>query len=76
MIWILLLYILPLLISVIGVYFLVKSYKGTIEDFLKPLPNLFIPIINILAIVATIFVLIQKFLHEDESWQNFKNKKL
>jgi hypothetical protein len=76
MIWILLLYILPLLISVIGAYFLVKSNEGTIEDFLKSLPYLFIPLFNIAAVVAGIYFFIQKFLHEDESWQNFKNKKL
>ena len=76
MIWILLLYVLPLLISIVGVYFLVKREGGTIKEFLEPLPYLLIPLFNILAIIATAFVLIEKFLDEDESWQNFKNKKL
>ena len=76
MIWILLFYVLPLLISIVGVYFLVKREGGTIKEFLEPLPYLLIPLFNILAIIATAFVLIEKFLDEDESWQNFKNKKL
>jgi hypothetical protein len=76
MIWILLLYVLPLLISVIGAYFLVKRDGGAVKEFLEPLPYLFIPLLNILAIVAGIIALIADFLDEDESWQNFKNKKL
>jgi hypothetical protein len=76
MIWILLLYVLPLLISVVGVYFLVKRDGGSIKDFLEPLPFLLIPLFNILAIVAGVIALITDFLDEDESWQNFKNKKL
>jgi hypothetical protein len=76
MIWILLLYVLPLLLSVVGVYFLVKRDGGSIKDFLEPLPFLLIPLFNILAIVAGVIALITDFLDEDESWQNFKNKKL
>ena len=76
MIWILLLYVLPLLISIVGVYFLVKRDGGAVKEFLEPLPYLFIPVLNILAIVAGIIALIADFLDEDESWQNFKNKKL
>jgi hypothetical protein len=76
MIWILLLYILPLLITVVGVYFLVKNDKGTVEEFLKPLPYLLIPLFNIIAIIASISILIEEFFQENESWKNFKNKKL
>jgi hypothetical protein len=76
MIWILLLYVLPLLISIVGVYFLVKRDGGVVKEFLEPLPYLFIPVLNILAIVAGIIALIIDFLENDESWQNFKNKKL
>ena len=76
MIWILLFYVLPLLISIVGVYFLVKREGGTIKEFLEPLPYLLIPLFNILAIVAGIIALIIDFLENDESWQNFKNKKL
>jgi hypothetical protein len=76
MIWILLLYVLPLLISVVGVYFLVKRDGGAVKEFLEPLPYLFIPLFNIAAVVVGIYFLIEKFLDEDESWQNFKNKKL
>jgi hypothetical protein len=76
MIWILLFYVLPLLISIVGVYFLVKRDGGNMGDFLEPLPYLFLPLFNIAAVVAGIYFLIEKFLQEDESWQNFKNKKL
>jgi hypothetical protein len=54
----------------------VKSDGGNMGDFLEVLPFLFIPGVNIMAVVAGIYILIEKFLQEDESWQNFKNKKL
>jgi hypothetical protein len=76
MIWILLLYILPLVISALGAYYVVKSDGGNMGDFLKVLPYLFLPLLNIAAVVAGIYILIEKFLQEDESWQNFKNRKL
>ena len=76
MIWILLLYILPLVISALGAYYIIKKDEGNMGDFLEVLPYLFLPIFNILAIVAGVIALITDFLDEDESWQNFKNKKL
>jgi hypothetical protein len=76
MIWILLLYVLPLVISALGAYFVIKRDEGSMGDFLKVLPYLFLPLFNILAIVAGVIALIADFLDEDESWQNFKNKKL
>jgi hypothetical protein len=76
MIWILLLYVLPLVLSVLGAYFIIKQTDGTVKEFLESLPFLLIPLINIAAVVAGIYFLIEKFLQEDESWQNFKNKKL
>jgi hypothetical protein len=76
MIWILLLYVLPLAISALGAYYVVKRDEGSMGDFLKVLPYLFLPLFNILAIVAGVIALITDFLDEDESWQNFKNKKL
>jgi hypothetical protein len=76
MIWILLLYVLPLAISALGAYFVIKRDEGSMGDFLKVLPYLFLPLFNILAIVAGVIALITDFLDEDESWQNFKNKKL
>jgi hypothetical protein len=72
MIWILLLYVLPLAISIVGAYWITKIEGGTVQDFLEPLPYLFIPLFNIVVIV----IFIGDFLQEDESWQNFKNKKL
>lgn len=76
MIWILLLYVLPLVLSVSVAYLLTKKEGGSVKDFLEPLPFLFIPLMNIAALVAGLFIFIEKFLDEDESWQNFKNKKL
>jgi hypothetical protein len=76
MIWILLLYILPLVISALVAYYIVKSDGGNMGDFLKVLPYLFLPLLNIVAVVAGIYFLIEEFLQEDESWQNFKNRKL
>jgi hypothetical protein len=57
-------------------YFLIKKEGGSVKDFLEPLPFLFIPIMNIAALGAGLVIFIEKFLNEDESWQNFKNKKL
>jgi len=76
MIWILLLYVLPLVLSMLVAYFLIKKEGGSVKDFLEPLPFLFIPIMNIAALGAGLVIFIEKFLDEDESWQNFKNKKL
>ena len=76
MIWILLFYVLPLVLSMLVAYFLIKKEGGSVKDFLEPLPFLFIPIMNIAALGAGLIIFIEKFLDEDESWQNFKNKKL
>jgi len=76
MIWILLFYVLPLVFCLIGVYWMVKKNEGTIKEFLEPLPFCFIPIMNIAALVAGVCFTIKEFLDEDETWQNFKNKKL
>ena len=76
MICIFLFYVLPLVISIVGVYWIIKIEGGTVQDFLKPLPICFIPLLNIVVIVVGIVIFIENFLQEDESWQNFKNKKL
>ncbi len=76
MIWVLLLYVLPLVLSMLVAYFLIKKEGGSVKDFLEPLPFLFIPIMNIAALGAGLVIFIEKFLDEDETWQNFKNKKL
>lgn len=76
MIWIFLLYVLPLIICLAGAYYFIKEDGGAVKEFLEPLPYLFIPLFNIVVIVVGIVISIEKFLQEDESWQNFKNKKL
>jgi hypothetical protein len=76
MIWILLLYVLPLVLSILGAYLMVKRDGGSVTEFLEPLPFLFIPLINTLFIVAGIYFSIEKWMKNDESVQNFLNKKL
>jgi hypothetical protein len=76
MIWILLLYVLPLAISIVGAYYFIKEDGGTTKEFLEVIPYLFIPLLNIIAIVAGICVIIQDWLENNDDWQNFLNKKL
>lgn len=76
MIWILLLYVLPLVVSVLVAYYVVKSDGGSMRSFLEPLPFLFIPVINILFIIAITYFSIKEWIEEDEKWQDFLNKKL
>jgi hypothetical protein len=76
MIWILLLYVLPLSISGIGAYIMVKKDEGDVKDFLEILPYLFIPLANIMFVVAGIIAIILEWLENDDDWQNFLNKKL
>ena len=76
MIWILLLYVLPLVVSILGAYYVVKSDGGSIRGFLEPLPFLFIPVINVLFIIAITYFSIKEWIEEDEKWQDFLNKKL
>jgi p-aminobenzoyl-glutamate transporter AbgT len=76
MIWILLLYVLPLVISVIGAYSMVKKDKGSIKDFLEPLPFLLIPIFNISVLIVLVYSLVEDWIKNDESIQNFLNKKI
>jgi hypothetical protein len=76
MIWILLLYVLPLLISIAGVYYFVKQDEGDVKDFLKVLPFLFIPLANIIAVIAGILHIISEWIENSDDWQNFLNKKL
>ena len=76
MIWILLLYVLPLVISVLVLYLNVKQDGGSVTEFLEPLPFLFIPIMNIAAILVGLYILTEKWIKDDESIQNFLNRKL
>lgn len=74
--WILLLYVLPLVVSIVGAYFLIKKEEGDVKEFLQILPYLAIPLVGIIAVVAGICVLIGDWIENDESIQNFLNKKL
>ena len=76
MIWILLLYVLPLVLSIVGAYIIIKRNGGSVMEFLETLPFLLIPLVNITAIVACIFSEIEEWIKNDEELQNFLNKKL
>jgi hypothetical protein len=76
MIWILLLYVLPLVISIVGAYFMVKQDEGDVKDFLKIVPLMLIPLANIAAIIVEVCILTQDWLDNNDDWQNFLNKKL
>jgi hypothetical protein len=76
MIWILLFYVLPIVIGVIGAYFMTKQDGGSMRDFLEVLPWLLIPLLNILYVLAGLYVIMAKWIKDGESIQNFLNKKL
>ncbi len=72
MIWILLLYVLPLLVCCVVGYYMSKKSGETIGDYLKGILICLIPLMNILIIIF----LIAKIIHDDKSIQDFLNKKL
>jgi cadmium resistance protein CadD (predicted permease) len=74
--WILLLYVLPLVVSIVEAYFLTKKEEGDVKEFLQILPYLAIPLVGIIAVVAGICFIIGDWIEKDESIQNFLNKKL
>jgi len=76
MIWILLLYVLPLTIGVLGAYLMVKRDGGPVIEFLKILPFLLIPMLNIIAVVACVFFEIEEWIKNNKSFQDFLNKRL
>lgn len=72
MIWILLLYVLPFLLCCLAGYCMSKKNGETVGDYLKGILFCLIPLINILFIIS----LIAKIIHDDESIQDFLNRKL
>jgi hypothetical protein len=76
MVYILLFYVLPSIISLLIMYFWEKHMGGTIKTFLEILPYTFIPLVNIMIIFVTIVESIDNWLKKDDNWQNFLNKKL
>jgi len=72
MIWTLLLYVLPFLIGCLLLYYFAKKDKETIGEYLKGVSICLIPLLNIIVIIAMII----KTIEEDESVQNFLNRKL
>jgi len=76
MIWILLLYVLPLVANILGLYYIIKRDRGTIKDFVKQLLFLFIPGFNILIMLAGIFFAIEAWIVNNDKLQDFLNRKL
>lgn len=68
MIWFLLLYILPLFLSVVIGYKLSKKEGETKREFLKGVLIMLIPIINIIFLMAICFVSIK----DSRFWQKFE----
>ena len=46
------------------------------KEFLKPLPILFIPLLNITIVLIGLFTIIGDWVENDDKWQDFLNKKL
>ncbi len=76
MIWILLLYVLPLVLSTIVLYFFIKQEEETVKKFLEVLPWLIIPLFNIAVVIAGLFFIVHEWLENDDKWQDFLNRKL
>ena len=76
MIYILLFYVLPSIVSLLIMYFWEKHMGGTMKSFLNIVPYAFIPLINIGIIGVAIIISIDNWLEKDDNWQNFLNKKL
>jgi len=76
MIWILLLYVLPLVLSIIVLYIEVRMDNETIGDFIENSVWAFIPVFNIVLTAVGAVVLIEYWVNTSETLQNFLNKKL
>ena len=76
MIWILLLYVLPLVLSTIVAYFWVKQEEETVKKFLEALLWLIIPLFNIVVVLIGLFTIVSDWVENDDKWQDFLNRKL
>jgi len=74
--WIFLLYVLPLVLDLAIAYFVAKRDKATIKDFLSIVWLVVLPLANILLLLMGGFLLIVEWIENDESIQNFLDKKL
>jgi fructose-specific phosphotransferase system IIC component len=76
MIWILLLYVLPLVLGIASAYYIMKRNEEPIGEFIKLIVLLIIPPINIIFTIAAICVIISDWIETNESIQDFLNRKL
>jgi len=76
MIWILLLYVLPFIVCCVLGYYMSKTNGETMKDYLNSVLLCLIPLLNIIAVIAGIFFLIEDWIKNDDKWQDFLNKKL
>ena len=70
------LYVLPLIFSLIIAYKISKDNKSSIKELLEMCCWCLIPIFNIFIVIIAPFLLIRDFLKENAKFQNFLNKKL
>lgn len=71
-----LLYLLPLVLSMVIIYYAMKQEGETVGEFVSMLPVLFIPLVNIGVFLLTIVYFANRSFKFDEKWEDFKNKKL
>lgn len=77
MIWIFLLYVLPLITTVVGAYCTIKKdTDGSVKDFIQISLILLIPGLNLIIMIAGIYGIIINWIENSKDWQNFLNKKL
>ena len=74
--WIFLLYVLPLVLDLAIAYFVAKRDEATIQEFLSIVWITLIPLANIVLLLMGGFMLLQEWIENSESIQNFLNKKL
>ena len=72
MIWILLLYVLPFLLCCVVGYYVTKTNRETIGEYLQGVLFCLIPLMNIIALL----LMIGKIINNDKSIQDFLNRKL
>jgi hypothetical protein len=76
MILIFLLYVLPLMVNILGLYYIIKKENGTVKTFLGALPYLVIPGISIVVLAVGIYFTVKDWIENNDKWQDFLNRKL
>lgn len=76
-------YLLPLLLSIGGMYFVMKKEGETVGEFMNMMLISFVPLVSICLLLLAIVAVIDEFtkigdewMKLDEKWEKFKKKKL